>query len=288
MAWLLEHIPDPRLARGRAAREISREVANQLVADKSKEFVSGGGNRDVMSLLGKPQPDIQTRLREEIRSKEREMSAQGRIDFTAEDFESLPYLTAVLKETLRYHPVGPHLARVAVEDQCIPLSESIKTSSGRTINEIPVSKGQKVVVSIASYNRQVIITTSRITRRPSDQSRLARNKEVYGEDAHLFKPERWLVENPSESESNKGPSVGVYASLLTFGGGVRACLGWRFAVLELQAFLVELIRNFEFSLTPECDKIRREICQVMVPTIEGELEKGGQCPLKVQFARRDD
>lgn len=69
---------------------------------------------------------------------------------------------------------------------------------------------------------------------------------------------------------------------------VRSCIGWKFAVLELQAFLVELIGTFEFSLTPESWKIRREGALVMIPTVEGEVEKGSQLPLRVRFASREE
>jgi len=67
---------------------------------------------------------------------------------------------------------------------------------------------------------------------------------------------------------------------------ISACIGWRFAVLELQAFLVELIANFEFHLTPEALKVRRETCLVMAPTIEGQPEKGTQLPLRIRLVTR--
>ncbi|KAL0579177.1 hypothetical protein V5O48_002799 [Marasmius crinis-equi] len=314
MARLLERLSmsDPRLARGRIAREVAREVAKELVSEKSKEIGNGQGShlKDIMSLLLKanmsPQnernrmndeelfaqmlaiffaghettstsvswtllelsrrPEIQNKLRKEIHGKECQIISEGRTGFTAEDFDSLPYLNAVLKESLRYHPAAIRISKVATVDDCIPLSEPIRTAGGKEINEIPVRKGQKVMLSIGDYNR---------------------NEAIFGEDAHAFKPERWLEKEKNGSQLKKSTTAGVYANLLTFSGGVRSCIGWRFAVLELQAFVVELISNFEFSLTPECDKIRREACGVMLPTMEGELEKGVQCPLRVRCARRD-
>jgi len=41
--------------------------------------------------------DVQTRLRDEIHEKEREIWARGDVEFTANDFDSMPYLTAVIK-----------------------------------------------------------------------------------------------------------------------------------------------------------------------------------------------
>ncbi|KAK1234559.1 hypothetical protein PQX77_002237 [Marasmius sp. AFHP31] len=204
---------DLRLARGRQAREVAREVARELVEGKSKEILDreGKGIRDVMSLLVKANmasqnertrmsdeelyaqmlwillelsrhPEIQEKLRMEIREKERQLVTEGcsQSGFAADDYDSLPYMNAVLKpegdpilcsESMRYHPAAIRILRMAFVEHCLPLSESIKTASGREISEIPVSKGQRVMLSIAGYNR---------------------NKEIYGEDAHVLRPERWL------------------------------------------------------------------------------------------------
>ncbi|KAL0065787.1 hypothetical protein AAF712_007275 [Marasmius tenuissimus] len=55
-------------------------------------------------------PDIQKRLREEIRERERQINIEGRSHngFTAEDFDGMPYLNAVVKvglESLVFHSV---------------------------------------------------------------------------------------------------------------------------------------------------------------------------------------
>lgn len=42
-------------------------------------------------------PEVQDKLRRDIRQKEREIRARGGTEFTANDLESLPYLAAVLK-----------------------------------------------------------------------------------------------------------------------------------------------------------------------------------------------
>lgn len=74
---------------------------------------------------------------------------------------------------------------------------------------------------------------------------------------------------------------------LTFAGGVRTCIGWRFALYEVQSLTVEIISNFELSTTPDIDRLRREACLVMLPTLEGEQEKGENLPLRVRIAPRD-
>lgn len=42
-------------------------------------------------------PEIQTRLRDEIRGTERSIQERGDSGFTGKDFERMPYLTAVVK-----------------------------------------------------------------------------------------------------------------------------------------------------------------------------------------------
>jgi hypothetical protein len=42
-------------------------------------------------------PDVQKRLREEIRAMEQAIHARGDVDFTATDLDGMPYLSAVIK-----------------------------------------------------------------------------------------------------------------------------------------------------------------------------------------------
>jgi len=133
----------------------------------------------------------------------------------------------------------------------------IVTRSGKTISEIPVAKGTFIYASIIGYNM---------------------SKDVWGPDADEFKPERWLVHKERAS-----PALGVYGNLFTFSGGPRSCIGWRFTVLETQAFLIDLLSNFEFSIPEGAKDIRRDRSGVMTPMIVGEEDRGAQLPLKVSL-----
>jgi len=59
-------------------------------------------------------PDIQERLREELRQNSVSEDKDGHLDFEA--LQRLPYLDAFIKETLRYHSVAIHLSRQCTED----------------------------------------------------------------------------------------------------------------------------------------------------------------------------
>lgn len=44
---------------------------------------------------------------------------------------------------------------------------------------------------------------------------------------------------------------GVFANLMTFMGGGRACIGFKFSQLEMKVVLLLLIGSFKFSLPPD-------------------------------------
>jgi cytochrome P450 len=98
---------------------------------------------------------MQTRLRREIQDAKRDVLARGQTELSLADMEAMPYLQAVLKESLRLHTIFPHNYRKAARDDVLPLATPLKTKSGKTVTEIPVSKGTRVILSIAGYNRQV-------------------------------------------------------------------------------------------------------------------------------------
>ncbi|KAK0238250.1 cytochrome P450 [Armillaria nabsnona] len=305
VSFLMRKFPSGRLDHALLTNRLSTAVAKELVDQKFNALLEGKGRRDVMSLLVKAnasenpktqleerellgqmniiilaghettsntlcfalfemckRPEMQERLRKEIRATERVIRDRGDTQFTPSDFDSMPFLSAVVKETLRFHPVAYNIYRVAGKDDVLPLSTPITTTSGKVLHELPIPKGLHIDASIAAYNR---------------------NKEIFGDDADVFDPDRWLRDAPPKTKT----ALGVYANLFTFAGGSRSCIGWRFAVMELHAFTIELLSNFEFSFT-ETHGIRREACGVMTPTIEGQVEKGSQLPLKIRLAQRDD
>lgn len=51
------------------------------------------------------------------------------------------------------HPIQGNLSRVANADDIIPLSEPMLTTDGRTIDRIPIKKGQVIECSAFGYNR---------------------------------------------------------------------------------------------------------------------------------------
>jgi len=200
--------------------------------------------------------EYQALCREEIAHVRAEVIARGDDDFSMTDLENMPHVTAIIKETLRFHPIAYHLVRKAGHDDIIPLSTPIRTKSGQLITEIPVSKGQSVIASVCAYNRV---------------------PEVWGDDSHVFNPRRYLNRQKKEGV----PTVGVYGDVLTFCAGSRTCIGWKFSVIELHSLVVEILENFELSF-PKGKTILRVPAVAMTCMVEGEREKGVQMPIHLR------
>lgn len=74
----------------------------------------------------------------------------------------------------------------------------------------------------------------------------------YWTDPEKFMPERWL-ENSSVESKKRHPF-----SFLPFSGGGRNCIGERFARIEAQLILVNLIRRFHIKLAPSIQNTELE------------------------------
>jgi len=193
---------------------------------------------------------IQDKLRAEI-----EMYAQ---DYAGEavpvtEYDGMEYTVAFIKEIFRFHPIVPKLLRQAKKDLVIPLVEPIYDKDGNMLHEVFLRKGVKIYPNIAAYNR---------------------HPELWGPDPHVFRPERWLDMKEDKIK------FGVYGNLGIFGAGVHACIGWRFALYEIQSFLIASLRNFRFDLQDKAPEIRRTFAIVMVPQVYGD-EKHVCMPLKI-------
>ncbi|EIW61094.1 cytochrome P450 [Trametes versicolor FP-101664 SS1] len=188
-----------------------------------------------LSLLAE-HPDVQEKLRKEI------IEASNGEDLGYDTLVSLPYLDAVCRETLRLHSPVTTVFRETRSDAVLPLSEPITGIDGSKINEIHVPKDTTVVVGVLSSNR---------------------NKAIWGEDALEWKPERWLDQLPESVTEAKIP--GIYSNLMTFLGGGRACIGFKFSQLEMKVVLCQLLTKFTFA--PSAKPVVWNLSGVRFPTV---------------------
>mmetsp|Transcript_11092 Transcript_11092/g.20772 ORF Transcript_11092/g.20772 Transcript_11092/m.20772 type:complete len:495 (+) Transcript_11092:72-1556(+) len=137
-----------------------------------------------------------------IRKEVAEVCGDGPVKY--EHIKRLRFVQAVLDEGLRLHPSVPFDGKVTVADDVLPDGTVVK--AGNLLAFVPYAQG--------------------------------RSKEIWGEDAHTFRPGRWL-EMPSK------PSPYMFSA---FNAGPRECLGRRLAEMEMTLFLATIVREFDFTL----------------------------------------
>ncbi|KAF8838981.1 cytochrome P450 [Paxillus ammoniavirescens] len=198
-------------------------------------------------------PEIQTKLREELLSVDTETPSM-------DELSSLPYLDAVVKETLRLHaPIG-ETVRVAMKDDVVPLEKPLTDKHGVIHDAIRIRKGTTIAIPILVMNR---------------------SKELWGPDAHKFKPERWDDLPKAVSDSS-----GIWGQMLTFLGGPRACIA--LGLRPMKALLFALVRAFKFEPAVAASQIGKKSTPLQHPIIRGDPTNKAQLPLLVKRYQRGD
>ncbi|KAI1819129.1 cytochrome P450 [Xylaria intraflava] len=194
---------DMWIKNGLTRRECEIELA--LLLPAGLETMATAISNTMFHLLSAP--TAYQRLQDEIT-----MGIQdGRISspITNNEAKQLPYLQAVISEGLRMLP--PLITGLP---KTVP-------AGGDTICGQFVPEGTDVFVNVYT---------------------LLRDKEVFGEDADVFRPERFL-ECSAEERSEMMKNVD-----LAFGHGRWACLGKTLAMLELNKVLVEMLRICDMQI----------------------------------------
>ncbi|KAH9927396.1 cytochrome P450 [Amylocystis lapponica] len=238
--------------------------------------------------------EVQARLRSEIRAaKLRIASASDAqrwedVPLSYDELMSLPYLDAIVRETLRVYPPTSLPSRTATRATTHPLQYPIRSTSGVPLHVIAIPEGTNIIMSILAANH---------------------NTEVWGPDAHEWRPERWLTSDgrqlgmsrdadaegmPGQKDGVKYP--GVYATMMTFLGGGRACIGFKFAEMEMKQVLTTLLSTVHFALPSAVDAQgqRKEIYWKMnalqVPVVRAPAgdDHTPQVPLDVRRVQEGD
>ncbi|KAF8841559.1 cytochrome P450 [Paxillus ammoniavirescens] len=218
-------------------------------------------------------PEIQRKLREEFLSVDTETPSM-------DELSALPYLDAVVKETLRVHPPIGETIRVATKDDILPLEKPFTDKHG------VVHDGIRQVISHPRAMDLILIFMKRIGKGTAITIPILmmnRSKELWGPDAHEFKPERW--EDLPKAVS-KIP--GVWGHMLSFSSGPRTCIAFRFAIAEMKAFLFTLVCAFEFEPAVPVNQIGKKGTPLQHPILRGDPANKAQLPLFVKRYQRGD
>ncbi|KAI1172561.1 cytochrome P450 4A12A [Nemania sp. FL0916] len=178
-------------------------------------------------------PDIQTKLRREIRVNlpSPSSTSPNAQELSAIIDNRMPYLNAVCQEVLRFFAPVPATFREAVVDT--------------TIQGYEIPKGTQLILSLRGTNR---------------------DKALWGEDAGEFNPDRFLSQGKYQQERDplhedyrhadeKTAAPGHRSNFanMTFLHGPRSCIGQSFSRAELAIVIATLVGRFEFTLADESE-----------------------------------
>ncbi|XP_021283128.1 3,9-dihydroxypterocarpan 6A-monooxygenase-like [Herrania umbratica] len=138
------------------------------------------------------------------------------------DVENLPYLQAIVKETLRLHPGGPLVVRESTED-CI-------------IGGYEIPKGTRLFVNVWALGRD----------------------PKQWESPLEFVPERFLSEEWRQGKNQFLDVRGQHFSLLPFGSGRRGCPGASLALQVVPTVLGIIIQCFDWKVDGQNDTVNME------------------------------
>lgn len=180
--------------------------------------------------------DVQSKLRAHLYKAYVAATAEGR-NPTVEEFLAmrLPYLDAVIEETMRLNVTAPVLIREALEDldflgHTIPKATNIFcTLWGPSYDEPAFNIDEKLRSKSSQAHRD---------ETPADWTRS-------GFAPAEFHPERWLRKEGNDVvfDIKNGPTLGL-------GAGSRECWGKRLAYHELKLIATLIVWNFELLPLP--------------------------------------
>ncbi|KAF2998659.1 hypothetical protein E8E13_008015 [Curvularia kusanoi] len=188
---------------GLTEEEAAGEALLQIAAGSD---TSAGAIRTIM-LHTITNPNIYKKLQAEIDQgiNTRKISSP----VTDTEGRKLPYLQALIKEGLRYYP----------------------PASGNMFKQVPAG-GDIIDGKFLPEGTQI----------GGSALGMHHSKQIYGPDADLFRPERWL-------EASDEKAVVMNSAVdICFHSGKYQCLGKSVALMEFNKVFVELFRRFDFSV----------------------------------------
>ena len=156
-------------------------------------------------------PEIQRKVQHELDTVFGRSGTNGITSFERE-LPRLPYLQAVIKETLRLHPPGPLLswARLATQEVCV---------AGHTI-----PAGTTAMVNMWAITHDATVWA---------------NPEA-------FSPERFLPSHGGQDVDVRGNDL----RLAPFGAGRRVCPGRALGLATVQLWVAQLLHHFHWTAPP--------------------------------------
>ncbi|KAH6793836.1 hypothetical protein C2S52_004313 [Perilla frutescens var. hirtella] len=143
----------------------------------------------------------------QARAREEVLEIYGKNMATADMLRNMKVLSMVIQETLRLYPPVAYVVREALQDI--------------HLKGLNIPRGANIQVPIPVIHQ---------------------NPELWGSDAHQFKPERFA--------NGVSGACKIPQAYMPFGFGSRTCTGQHFAMAELKVILSLILSKFSWSLSP--------------------------------------
>ncbi|KAJ7465309.1 cytochrome P450 [Mycena latifolia] len=271
------------LIRSNTATSVTESMSVNEVLCQISTFIAAGHETTSSALTWclyalVQHPLAQRNLRTALRDVERDLQSQHAgleesdpqlyHQMLTDRLSKCEYLDWVIRETLRLHAPITSTMRVCMRDEDeIPVTAAADNGepgcldkTGKRLSSIRVKKWDIITIPIQAINK---------------------SQGLWGEDTRAFRPERWA--NPP---STAKAIPGLYSNTLTFLNGNpldgnRACIGYKFALIEMKIFLYTLLKDIEFRQDPSM-VIEKKVNVVTRPFVKSEPALGNQMPLYIR------
>ncbi|TDZ49638.1 Cytochrome P450 monooxygenase lolP1 [Colletotrichum trifolii] len=195
---------------GLSGAELRSEALEQIIA--GSDTTAGAIRGTLLQIITNPRVylKLQHEMDEAVDSGNAPAPGEGLVSL--EQTRKLPYLQAVIRESLR---VRPPVVNLFPRDT--PVGGDMVTVNGE---DVYLFEG--VCIGYCAYG-------------------MHRSEETYGKDAKTFRPERWFEDDEAKLAIMKNVNDVV------FGYGRFLCLGKPVAQIEIAKTIFELLRNFDLA-----------------------------------------
>ena len=165
-------------------------------------------------------PDVQDKVVQELENVFDSADQETDDDM----LKNLPYLEMVIKETMRLIPTVPFIIKEPTKDI--------------ELKSCTIPAGANILLNFINVQR---------------------NTKYWGDDAHLFKPERFQPEN-----FNK---IHPYA-YIPFSKGPRNCIGMKYGMNLMKVLLSHFLRNYKITTNLKFEELEYKI-KISLQIVQG-------------------
>jgi hypothetical protein len=216
-------------------------VTNEHLRDEVLELLITGQGTTASSLCWAlkyltDDPRAQDKLREQVFQE-----LPGAATLCAKDILTacIPYLDAVIAETLRCSGTGPVSFRETVTP-CTILGHDVPAGTPLVLLTAGPSYTSPVMPEVQEGLRSK--TSQKLFMHKPSHDQIAGQKSERTRASNIaFNPDRWLADESFDPEA---------VHMLHFSAGSRGCFGKKTALLEMRVFIVLIIMNFKLPKLP--------------------------------------